>query len=361
MSRVGLRTILLVAILIAGVTPALVLVPVFFASSRAMTTGLVAETLTARSHHVSVTLARGLYDHWRDIEGAAQQLGVDQPVDELRSALEDIRRSHEQFDWVGVASIEGNVVAANAGILEGADVAARPWFRGGLQGPFAGDVHEAVLLQRILQPDGGEPLRFVDLAAPLLDDGTPMGVIGAHLNWNWLIELVEQIQRDNIEIILVARDGTILLGPDGLEGTTADVPSLRAAQQGSARSFLESWPDGKSYLSAVTPTVSYRNLPSFGWSIVVRQPADTALMPLRLAARNAVVAFLAALGVLVLLGVLLGGWIAQPVRRIARNVDAAAAGIPQPPLPQAQRYREASVIDAAFQRLQSTIGLRPPE
>lgn len=358
MSRVGLRTILLSAFLLAGLIPAFVLVPVFFTSSRSMTVGLVANTLTARSHHVSVTLARGLYDYWKDIEGAAQQIRVDQPVNDLRSVVESIQSTNEQFDWVGVASIEGSVVAANAGILEGADVAARPWFRAGLQGPFAGDVHEAVLLQRILQPDGTEPLRFVDFAAPLLEDGTAMGVIGAHLNWNWLTELVEEIQQGGIEIILVARDGVILLGPDGLEGTTPNVPSVRAAQQGSGRSFIETWPDGKSYLSAVTPTIGYRNLPSFGWSIVVRQPAETALMPLRLAARNAIYAFLAALGVLILLGALLGGWIAQPIRRISRNIDAAAAGVPQPPLPQSQRYRETSALDAAFQRLQSVTGRR---
>ena len=360
MSRVGIRTILLAAFLVAGVIPALVLVPVFFTSSRGMTAGLVADTLTARSHHVSVTLARGLYDHWRDIETAAQQISVNQSPEDLRDVVDGIQRSHEQFDWVGVASIDGSVVAANRGILEGADVASRPWFRAGLQGPFAGDVHEAVLLQRILQPDSTEPLRFVDLAAPLLENGTARGVIGAHLNWGWLTELVEEIQQDSIEIILVSRDGTILLGPDGLEGTTPNVPSVRAAQQGSARSFIETWPDGRSYLSAITPTISYRNLPSFGWSIVVRQPADTALLPLRAAARNALVAFLVALGFVILFGALVGGWIAQPARRLARNIDAAAAGTAQPPLPQAQRYREVSLMDAAFQRLQSSIGLRTP-
>ncbi|MEQ8969417.1 MAG: hypothetical protein RIE73_03370 [Coleofasciculus sp. C1-SOL-03] len=50
--------------------------------------------------------------------------------------------------------------------------------------PFVGDVHPALLLEKYLPNPTNQPLRFVDIAAPVWDNnGQFSGVLGAHLYW----------------------------------------------------------------------------------------------------------------------------------------------------------------------------------
>ena len=93
----------------------------------------------------------------------------DDPV-ELRRALEQLQETFSDFAWIGFADVDGKVVASTGGLLQGESVAARPWFKEGLQRIAIGDVHEAVLLASLLtQRTTGEPYRFVDLAFPVSD------------------------------------------------------------------------------------------------------------------------------------------------------------------------------------------------
>src|SRR5215470_6981236 len=98
-----------------------------------------------------------------------QKLWQDNPA-ELRRALEQLQSTFSDLAWIGFANVDGKVVAATGGLLEGNSVAARPWFKEGLQRLAIGDVHEAVLLASLLgPPENGEPYRFVDLAFPVKD------------------------------------------------------------------------------------------------------------------------------------------------------------------------------------------------
>lgn len=69
---------------------------------------------------------------------------------------------------MGVADTDGHVRQAVKGLRVNQSVEARPWFQAGLQGNYTGYAHEAVLLTSLL-PGGttGEPLRFIDFAAPI--------------------------------------------------------------------------------------------------------------------------------------------------------------------------------------------------
>ncbi|PMY44289.1 GGDEF domain-containing protein, partial [Pseudomonas sp. GW456-L12] len=75
----------------------------------------------------------------------------------------------------------------------GQAVQQRPWFQAGLRGEYTGDPHEAVLLAKLLPGlPNGEPLRFIDFAAPIRNaDGQVIGVLGAHAHWSWVTHIVE--------------------------------------------------------------------------------------------------------------------------------------------------------------------------
>ena len=63
-------------------------------------------------------------------------------------------------------------------------------YQEGIKGKFIGDVHNAVLLAKLLPNPSGEPLQFVDISFPLKDsDGQIQGVLAAHLSWAWAKEV----------------------------------------------------------------------------------------------------------------------------------------------------------------------------
>lgn len=101
---------------------------------------------------------------------------------DLAQFINTVQASYPQYAWIGLASPTGSVRAASGGLLLNADVAQRPWFKAGINGPFVGDLHEAVLLSKLLPPQkDGAPLRFLDFAAPVPGpDGPPLGVLAAH-------------------------------------------------------------------------------------------------------------------------------------------------------------------------------------
>ncbi|EFH11031.1 PDC sensor domain-containing protein, partial [Teichococcus cervicalis] len=115
-----------------------------------------------------------------------------------RELLEDLRMAAPTFSWIGFAGADGRIIAATGRLLEGVDVAARPWFGPGLRGPHLGDVHPAVLLARLLPEaqGGGEGASFVDAAAPVLaEDGRVLGVVAGHLTWRWAEAVRQQALR----------------------------------------------------------------------------------------------------------------------------------------------------------------------
>jgi hypothetical protein len=74
-------------------------------------------------------------------------------MDVMRRRLDTIVATNSQYAWLGIADPSGVVLVATGGILEKVNVIERPWFKAGLAGPFAGDVHDALLLQKFRRPE----------------------------------------------------------------------------------------------------------------------------------------------------------------------------------------------------------------
>lgn len=237
------------------------------------------------------------------------------------------------YAWIGLTDADGAVVASTGGLLEGIDVAQRPWFQGGRQASFVDDVHEAKLLAELLPQPDGEPLRFVDAAAPVVDEnGQLRGVLGAHLSWAWAADAQTQILASveparQIEVIVARADGQMLLGPPTLYEQALPAAALPPAA-GRSRAQVLDWPDGRAYLTTGYRSAGYATYPGLGWIVLVRQPAAVGLAP---ADRLAWQLVLSTLGVMAFLTLLTGITVSRatrPLRRIAVAADRLRIGDP---------------------------------
>lgn len=265
---------------------------------------------------------------FRDIDSLAQLhdvLALDPGAARWRLLLERLQQASPHYSWIGVAGTDGKVVAATGGLLESVDVRQRPWFTRGQRQTSVLDVHEAKLLGTLLPrtPDG-EPHRFVDVAAPLRLDGRTVGVIGAHLSWDWAEArrreaMAGDTAQRGIEILIVDRSGRIELGPrsPAMPPTPSPQPeALLASPQTLA------WSDGQRYLTAASTSKPLADYPGMGWVVVVRQAEAQALAP-ALALQERLV-WLSVLGVALFgaLGWLLADRLTRPLRQVATQAHA---------------------------------------
>lgn len=222
-----------------------------------------------------------------------------------------------------------------------------------LDTPTAVDVHEAQLLASLL-PVSAEPYRFVDLAAPLRHDGSVAGVIGAHLNWKWVEEGMAALQAPGIDVLLLSRDRTVLFGPTDVVNTRLSVGSAFAASRVSALPS-ERWPDGKDYFTVIVPSVGFADLPSFGWSLLVRQNADDAMASTRELIRA--FWFILGAGAVVALVLLLcaAQWLRTPLRRLSEAAEAIVVDPGSRPPHQETRFEEAARLSDALAHIQSKL------
>jgi signal transduction histidine kinase len=264
---------------------------------------------------------------FRDVKQLAQLdalLDLSWSPEGWRRVLEALQSSAPHYSWIGVANEKGQVQAGIRQLLEGRDVSQRPWFIQGLSRAMVGDVHEAKLLASILPaPSGGEPLRFVDVAAPLTRHGKVVGVVGAHLSWQWAEErrkeALKAVARDEgVDIVLVDRQGKIELG--------APEPALPLVQGRGLESLMQAprllqWPDGERYLTALSASKPWADYPGMGWVVVARQSEAKAL-----AGALALQKRLWWLGLLGALSFGLCGWVladrlTRPLRRVAQHAQ----------------------------------------
>lgn len=308
----------------------------------------------------------GMFERWRDIQIAAASDSLRDPgtaTAAKRAVMERLQATYPAYSIIGLVDADGRVSATSTGALEGADVSGRDYFRGGLEGPYVGDVHPAKLLQSLMPPvDTGargaarEPLRLVDVAAPVRSpDGRVLGVLAAHLDWTWARDMARILEgalrghRQGAEILILSRDGTVLLGPPALQGAALPRAVLTGDRsldpQGTSR--VGPWPDGAAaYLSAHASTTGHRDYPGLGWQVVVRQTADralTAVAALRgdILVAGSVVALAAAL-----LAWLLAGLIARPLLDLAVAAETLGRDQRPPPLPRAFVREGAMIADA---------------
>ena len=148
----------------------------------------IGDSLSTIAYQMADKLDFFMWSRSGEIDVLSQLKDIKNPEDlqTVQKLLNQLQDSFPAFSWVGLTDVNGKVLVATNKVLEGVDISNRPVYQEGIQGHFIGDVHEAVLLAKVLPNPSGEPLQFVDISKAVVgDNGQMIGVLAAHLSWEW--------------------------------------------------------------------------------------------------------------------------------------------------------------------------------
>ncbi|WP_176442352.1 hybrid sensor histidine kinase/response regulator [Noviherbaspirillum humi] len=281
-------------------------------------------------------IGRSLSERQREFELLAARPDFAEPgvsAETKRRYLESLQKNYPHYAWIGMTDNDGKVMVAANGILEGTNVASRPWFVRAMQGLHLTDVHQAVLLQKLLQPGyGDEPMRFIDLTFPYRDrEGRMAGILGAHLSMKWAEEiersiLLPALRRQGIETIVLDKDYSVVLGPPELMNLTLSFPALSAAAEPQTGYAIQRIASANEYLLGYSKSSAAAGHPSLGWTVVVRQDLKAAYAPVRQLQQQIMAIGLAVAVLFAALGAFLSGRISRPLRLLTEAAHRVQAG-----------------------------------
>jgi PAS domain S-box-containing protein len=357
----GLAAYLALAFSLLSIVLTLVLVAVVERAATDHVKVSIGHGLAELALQTSDKLDRGMFERYREVALIAQRADLVDPslsLGERRRILASAQDSYGYYSWLGLAGPDGKVQVSAGGLLEGADVAQRPWFKNALHGTHVGDVHEAALLSKVLPQQPGEPLRFVDVAFPYNGkDGKPAGVLAAHLSWQWARDVERSIiapiaARRRVEALIVSAAGVVLLGPPELQGMHLAPASLRYAQQVNRSGYLvEQWPDGKSYLVGASRSTGYAQYPGLGWTVLVRQEVDNAYLPVKRLRQQVLGSGVVLALLFSLAGAIVAGRITRPLKALAQSARRIQHGEALSVTPGVGSYDEVKALAGSLNSL----------
>jgi diguanylate cyclase (GGDEF)-like protein len=207
-------------------------------------------------------------------------------------------------------------------------------------------------LEKKLNPAGGEPMRFLDIAVPVKDhNGATIGVLGAHIDWQWIKDIRTSSPYKRSEVILVDLKNTVLYGPPDVQGTTLSLKSVPLARNGETGFLIEHWPNGKTYISGFSKSRGYGNYPGLGWVVVERQETEDAFAPVTDMQNQLLMLGFIFAGIFALIGVWIAARIARPLNSITNVMELIERGEKAAiPIPKST-YREATFLARSLHRL----------
>jgi diguanylate cyclase (GGDEF)-like protein len=255
----------------------------------------------------------------------------EQNLSEGKELIEELKVKFPSFSWIGLTDDTGTVISSSDDILLGESIAERPVYVNALESPFIGDVHDAILLSKLLPNPSGEPLQFVDISVPLTDEkGEFIGVFATHLSWKWAEEVEQTLQKpnhslDKTEVLIVSnQDHTVLLGPDYLVGQQLEKSLFDTLTATTISENVVEW-DGKNYVTGYAAEAGYGDYKGLGWHVIVRQPEEVAYSGV-----NDLVQFMWIIsGIAIFVFALIGWAIAEQIAKPLRIITKAAKEIGQ--------------------------------
>ncbi|HWU84632.1 MAG TPA: hypothetical protein VN028_04805, partial [Rhodocyclaceae bacterium] len=203
----------------------------------------------------------------------------------LQRVLADVQRNFPDFVWIAAADADGQIIAATDPHVVGNNVYQYAWFS---QGLIVSWIEEGVSFNDPDYLTKGKGHHFLKLTAPIRgENGGIIGVVAARLSWDWVLELVADINRGMSKVsreewLLLDKDGIVRIGPKELVGKQwqQDPPQVSATLTdfglGSLPPHLtlHKFDEGRDYLVAEAQQEDNESLEQLGWHVVVVQPLN---------------------------------------------------------------------------------------
>ncbi|QWU13609.1 diguanylate cyclase (GGDEF) domain-containing protein [Paenibacillus sophorae] len=327
------------------------------------------KSLAEAAYQMSYSLDHFMWTRAGEVEVLSKLDAFQEPVDEeeIAELLNQLKESLPVFTWIGYADTKGNILSATGEIQEGSSLEEQPVFQNGIKSPYIGDVHDGAFLAEILPNPSGERLQFVDIGVPVKDkSGRSLGVLAAHLSWEWARQVESSIltpleeRVEGAEVYVISNNDIILLGPSGQVGKQMSDPALRLARQGKNSWLNEEHKGSQSYLTGYAYGDGEMDYPGLGWSVIIRQPADIALASVRKLQNNIVLMGMAVAVLFGIAGWLLAGWIIRPLQRITESADLLSSG-GEAEIPEFNRIKDLSILSRSLRNLVNKLTRVEPE
>ncbi|MFC4322713.1 sensor domain-containing diguanylate cyclase [Litchfieldia salsa] len=296
----------------------------------------IGHDLTEKAYQMANDLDHFMWSRYGEITilSNLKTLENQQNPEEINTLLNELKLNFPAYSWIGYTDSSGNVIASTDNILLGENISKRPVFKDALTETFIGDVHEAVLLAKLLPNPTGEDLKFVDISSPIFNEKNDfIGVLASHLSWEWAVEVQNTIIMPNqnkdeeLEMFIVSKhDNTILLGPKDMIGQPLQLESVRKAQSGKNGWSLEKWSDEKNYLTGYALADGHLNYPGLEWTVIVRQPEEVAFFSVKELRNQVIIIGLFSVVVFGLIGWFLASIISNPLRQLAISAERLKNG-----------------------------------
>ncbi len=281
----------------------------------------------ATAEVVAQVLAATLDDNERVLTevGASERTREMDPVRSGES-LDQFKRARPNLYGLFLVDPNGEIVAFSG--LDPAPLRADPGFADAINRALT--LGEPGVSGKLTTPDAN----MIALTVPVHDtdqeDGVPIAAVGSLLSVDRVKDTVLPFARGDT-IIGIVGDGEVIAAQGGglEEGALAEqmAKPMSMAISGSIGAGVYNGPEGE-YLAAYAP------VPGAGWAVLVTHPASAAYAPNRMLLERGMLAIVLAAGATLALVLLLGEWIARPLRQLTDQAAAIQAGDFSPkPLP----------------------------
>ncbi|NWA03178.1 diguanylate cyclase domain-containing protein [Pseudomonas gingeri] len=324
--------------------------------------GEIGQDLAEVSYQMSDRLDRAMANriHLLSVISRLNVLQQASDLTQIRQLLDHLQEEFPDIAWLGMLDTRGQVRAATGGILQDTNISQRPVFSQGHERLFVGDVHDAVLLSKLLPNPSGETLKFVDISLPIFngesgDARQKVGVLAAHLSWTWAEGMRQSVMapikaRRNVEFFVVAADHRVLLGPRDSIGKLLELPLLEGLDKQQPRWGVQRWPDGNDYLTGFALSRGHDHYAGLGWAVITRQTLEEAYAPAKELQRDIVVWGIALAVIIAFIGWLLATWFTRPLQAIAKAADRLSVGESME-IPEIKGTREIAQLSQSIRHL----------